>query len=90
MNTLFLEVFQEYVGVVGVLVSIFLGLEAFKKSNNHQNWNLSLIRLAPARSVLKSIVALGLLAKQSKLQSYYLKTLLEKLTVKSEVFKETI
>ena len=80
-------------GLIGVAVSIFLLYEALKTFDNHRNRNLLLISLVPAGSVAASSAALGALgttAKQSKVQSYYLKTLLENSTVKSQVFKETI
>ena len=80
-------------GLIGVAVSIFLLYEALKAFNKHQSGYLLLISLAPAGSVAATSAALGALgttAKQSKLQSYYLKTFLENSTVKSEVFKETI
>ena len=72
-------------GFIGVAVSIFLLYEAFKAFNNHQNGYLLLISLAPAGSVAATSAALGALgttAKQSKVQSYYLKTLLENSTSK--------
>ena len=67
-------------GVIGVTVSIFLGFEALKAFSNHKEGNLLLISLTPAASVAVTSAALGALgttAKQSKIQSNYLKILLE-------------
>ena len=80
-------------GVIGVAVSIFLTYEALKAFYNHENNNLLLISLTPAGSVAATSAALGALgttAKQSKVQSYYLKTLLENSSLRTEVYKETI
>ena len=80
-------------GVIGVAVSIFLTYEALKAFYNHENNNLLLISLTPAGSVAATSAALGALgttANQSKVQSYYLKTLLENSSLRSEVCKETI
>ena len=71
-------------GVFGVAVSIFLGYEALKAFSNHEDGNLLLISLAPAGSVAVTSAALGALgttAKQSKIQSNYLKILLENSSV---------
>ena len=67
-------------GLIGVAVSIFLLYEALKSFNKHQSGYLLLISLAPAGSVAATSAALGALgttAKQSKIQSNYLKILLE-------------
>ena len=67
-------------GLIGVAVSIFLGYEALKAFSNHEDGNLLLISLTPAGSVAATSAALGALgttAKQSKIQSNYLKILLE-------------
>ena len=80
-------------GFVGIAVSIIMGYQAFKEFNNHQNRELLLKRLAPVGSVAAISAALGSIgttAKQSKVQSYYLKNLLKNSTVKSEVLKKTI
>ena len=72
-------------GAIGLAVSVFLTYEALKAYPNHENGNLLLISLTPAGSVAATSAALGTLgttAKQSKVQSYYLKTLLENSSVK--------
>ena len=71
-------------GVIGVAVSIFLGYEALKAFSNHKDSNLLLFSLTPAGSVAATSAALGALgttAKQSKIQSNYLKIHLENLSV---------
>ena len=71
-------------GVIGVAVSIFLGFEALKAFSNHKEGNLLLISLTPAGSIAATSAALGALgttAKQSKIQSNYLKILLENSSV---------
>ena len=78
-------------GFVGIAVSIFMGYQAFKEFNNHQNRELFLKRLAPVGSIAAisaTLGSIGTIAKQSKVQSYYLKNLLKNSTVKSEVLKK--
>ena len=56
-------------GVVGLLISIFLGLKAVQNTNYNRNWNLLLITLTPAGSVAVTSAAVGSLgttASQSK------------------------
>ena len=72
-------------GFFGIAVSIIMGYQAFKEFNNYQNRGLLLKRLAPVGSVAAISAALGstgTTAKQSKVQSYYLKNLLKNSTVK--------
>ena len=67
-------------GFFGIAVSIIMGYQAFKEFNNYQNRGLLLKRLAPVGSVAAISAALGstgTTAKQSKVQSYYLKNLLK-------------
>jgi len=80
-------------GFIGILFSILIGYGALESLYKNGNRDLFLIRLYPAGAVAATsfaLAALGTTAKQSKIQSYYLKVLVENSIINSEKFEETI